>query len=422
MVSKIREIKAREILDSRGNPTVGVDLICDHGIFTASVPSGASKGKREAVELRDGGERYFGKGVLKAIRNINEIIGPKLRGKDVKNQKDLDNLLMLLDGTEDKSNLGANAVYPVSLAICRAGAKAKSLSLFQYISQLIGDFNKALLLPFPAFNIINGGMHAGNDLAFQEFMILPEAESFSENLRWASEICQKLKEILKEKYGKLATNVGDEGGFAPPLIISKEALELISKAIEDLGYQGRVKFIIDCAASHFFENGKYKLDGRKIGREELLNYYLELTEKFPILGFEDPFSEEDWEGFQKITKEIGKKNYIIGDDLLVTNPKRIIEAAKKDACNCLLVKINQIGTLTETIEAIRMARGFGWKMMVSHRSGETCDDFISDFAVGISANFIKAGSPARGERVTKYNRLLEIEEELRSATEFSKYR
>jgi len=422
MAFRIKKVRAREILDSRGNPTVKVDLICGHGIFSASAPSGASKGKREAVELRDGGERYFGKGVLKAVKNVNEIIGPKLIGKNPTEQKGLDNLMVELDGTENKSNLGANAVYPVSLAICRAGAKAKNLSLFQYISQLSGSFSKNLFLSFPAFNIINGGMHAGNDLAFQEFMILPETESFSENLRWASEVYQKLKEILKERYGKLATNVGDEGGFAPPLKFSRDALDLISKAIENLALQGKIKFIIDCAASHFFENGKYKLDGRKADREELLKYYLELTERFPILGFEDPFFEEDWEGFQKITKELGGKNYIIGDDLLVTNPKRIIEAAKKESCNCLLVKINQIGTLTEAIEAVKMARGFGWKIMVSHRSGETCDDFISDFAVGISANFIKAGAPARGERVAKYNRLLEIEEEIRSATEFSKYR
>jgi enolase len=417
MAFKIRNIKAREILDSRGNPTVEVDLICDHGVFSASTPSGASKGKREAIEMRDGGERYFGKGVLKAIRNIKEIIFPKLKGKSVLDQKGLDYLMRNLDGTENKSNLGVNAIYPLSLAICKAGAKAKNLPLFQYVSQLADNFPRILLLPFPAFNIINGGLHAGNELSFQEFMVLPENDLFSENLRLASEIYSQLKEILREKYGKSAINLGDEGGFAPPLKLSKEALDLILEAIEKLGYQGRVKIIIDCAASHFFEKGKYKVDGKIFNKDQLLEYYLELSEKYPIFAFEDPFSEDDFEGFEKIMEKLGKKILIIGDDLLVTNPKRMIEAEKKKAVNCALIKINQIGTISETIEAVKIAKGFGWKIMVSHRSGETNDDFISDFAVGISAEFIKAGAPARGERVAKYNRLLKIEEEIRSGTQ-----
>ena len=412
MAFKIKEIKAREILDSRGIPTVKVDLICDHGVFSASTPSGASKGKREAIELRDGGKRYFGKGVLKAIKNIKEILEPKLKGMDVRDQKKIDEIMVQLDGTENKSNLGENAIYPVSLAVCRAGAKAKKLPLFKYIFELIG-IPKVSFLPFPAFNILNGGLHAGNDLAIQEFMILSESESLAENLRWASEIYHQLKEILIKKYGKLATNLGDEGGFAPPLKLTKDALNLILESIKKLEYQGKIKIILDCAASHFFEKGKYKIDGKIFNCQELLNFYLELIEKYPIIGFEDPFSEDDFDGFQKMMEKVGKKIYIIGDDLLTTNKKRIIEAERKKAANCLLVKINQVGTLTEAIEAVKVARGFGWKIMVSHRSGETSDDFIADFAVGIGAEFIKAGAPARGERVAKYNRLLEIEEEIK---------
>ncbi|KPJ56944.1 enolase [Parcubacteria bacterium DG_74_2] len=414
MNSKIKKIKAREILDSRGNPTVEVKLETNLGVFRASVPSGASEGKYEALELRDGGKRYFGKGVLRAIKNVNEIIGPKLKGKDVKKQKEIDDLMKELDGTENKSRLGANSIYGVSLATCRAGAKAKNLPLFRYISQLIGNLSPNLALPFSSFNILNGGLHAGNDLDIQEFMVVPEAGSFSENLRLAAEIYHKLKEILKEKYGERAINVGDEGGFAPPLKFSKEALDLISQAIENLGYQGKIKLILDCAASQFFREGKYKLEGSFFTKGRLLKYYSDLIQKYPIIALEDPFSEEDWDAFQKITEKIGEKILIIGDDLLVTNPKRIMEAERKKACNGLLLKIDQIGTVSEAIKAAKLASQFGWKIMVSHRSGDTCDNFISDFAVGISTNFIKAGAPARGERVAKYNRLLEIEEEVRS--------
>lgn len=438
----IRKIKAREVLDSKGNPTVEVDLETDLGIFRASVPSGASKGKHEAVELRDGGKRYQGKGVLKAVRNINEIIGPKLKGKDPTKQKEIDGILINLDGKENKSHLGANAICGVSLAVCRAGAAAKNISLYKYISQLaflgvrLGS-DSSLTLPKPSFLLIEGGAHAGNDLDVQEFMIVParndsrsdsgrpQRTSFSESLRMGSEIYHQLKNILSKRYGKLATNLGDEGGFAPPLRIPEEAIELILKAAKDLNYEDKIKIILDVAASQFFESGKYTSGGisrsrskykMALGvftREGLMRYYLNLISKYPILGLEDPFSEDDWEGFQKITKEFGKKILIIGDDLLVTNPKRIRKAKEKEAVNSIILKINQIGTVSEVIEAARIAKDFGWKIMVSHRAGDTGDDFISDLAVGISADFIKAGAPVRGERVAKYNRLLRIEEELK---------
>lgn len=410
--SKIKTIKAREILDSRGNPTVEVDLITEQGLFRASVPSGASKGKYEAMELRDGGKRYQGQGVEKAVRNVNKIIAPKLKGKDVIRQKEIDNLMIKLDGTENKSKLGANAILPVSIAVCRAGAAAKNLSLYSYIAQLAENSSPLTELPSPAFNIINGGVHAGNELDFQEFMIVPQAKIFKKSLEIASEIYQELKNIIKEKYLGSAINLGDEGGFAPPVRAPEEALNLILEAAQNLGYQKKFKIILDVAASQFFIDEKYKLKIGVFTKEELLNYYLDLIEKYPIIGIEDPFAEEDWQGFRRITKTFGKKIIILGDDLLATNPKRIKEAHQKKACSGLILKPNQIGTVTETIEAAKLVSQYGWKIMVSHRSGETCDDFISDLAVGIGADFIKAGAPARGERVAKYNRLLRIEEML----------
>lgn len=412
MGDKIKKIKAREILDSRSWPTVEVELETSSFFVSASVPSGTSEGKYEALELRDGDKRYFGKGVLKAVQNINEIIGPKLEGKDVKKQKEIDDLMIELDGTENKSLLGANTIYGISLAVCRAGAKAQNLPLYKHIYGLSGNDLPHLNIPFPSFNILNGGSHAGNDLDIQEFMISPHTVSFSESLRCASEVYHRLKEILKKKYGELAANIGDEGGFAPPLKLTKEALDLISEAIETLGYQDKIKFNLDCAASQFFRKNEYSLENKFFSKEELLHYYFDLIQKYPITALEDPFAEDDWEGFQKITELIGGKILIIGDDLLVTNPKRIMEAKSKKACNGLLIKIDQIGTISEAIKAAKLAKSFGWKIMVSHRSGDTCDNFISDFAVGISADFIKAGAPARGERVAKYNRLLKIEEEL----------
>jgi len=421
---KIKSIKAREILDSRGNPTVEVVLITEQGLFQASVPSGASKGKYEARELRDGGKRFQGMGVQKAVNNVNKIIGPRLRGEEVTNQKKIDNLMIKLDGTKNKSKLGANAICGVSMAVCRAGAVAKNFPLYQYIAKLRGvrpgsDSGLTLSplspMPTPCFNVINGGLHAGNELDFQEFMILPQTKTFQKSLQIATEIYQELKKIIKEKYIDLAINLGDEGGFAPPVRAPEEAIELILKSAKNLGYQKKVKIILDVAASQFFVDGKYKIKFGVFTSEGFLRYYSNLIQKYPILGLEDPFSDDDWQGWQMLIENCKLKieNFlVIGDDLLATNPKRIKEAKEKDACNAAIIKPNQVGTITETIEAAKLAKSFGWKIMVSHRSGETNDDFISDLAVGIGADFIKAGAPARGERVAKYNRLLEIENEI----------
>ena len=412
--SKIKSIKAREILDSRGNPTVEVDLTTDFDIFRASVPSGVSKGKYEAVELRDGGKRYHGQGVLKAVRNVNEIIAPKLKGKEVTEQKKLDDLMIKLDGTENKLKLGANAILAVSLAVCRAGAVTKNIPLYQYITEICtGRARVNLTLPIPSILMIEGGAHAGNELDFQEFMILPQVKPFSKALQIASEIYQELKNIIKEKYIDLAINVGDEGGFAPPARVPEEALELILKAAKNLGYQNKIKIILDVAASQFYTDGKYKMRFGVFTSEGLLNYYSDLIQKYPVIGLEDPFSEEDWEGWKQITRKLGKKIRIIGDDLLATNSFRIKEAYTKSACNGLILKPNQVGTVSEAIESARLAKSYGWKVFVKQRGGETNDDFIADLAVGVGADGIMTGAPAKGERVAKYNRLLRIEEELK---------
>ena len=417
--SRINSLRGREILDSRGNPTVEVDLTTGLGIFRASAPSGASKGKYEAVELRDGGERYQGMGVMAAVNNVNKIIAPELKGKDVKNQKEIDKLMVKLDGTKNKSKLGANAICGVSMAVCRAGAVAKNTSLYKHISEVpssksqVPSFN----LPKPGFNVINGGVHAGNDLDFQEFMIVPQMESFSENLRIGAEIYQTLKKILSKKFGSFTTNLGDEGGFTPPVRSPEQTIGLILEAAKKLNYEKKVKIILDVASSQFFIDGKYKTKIGVFTSEGLTRYYLDLIKKYPIVGLEDPFSEDDWQGWQMLMSNIkGQKSkvLIIGDDLTVTNPERIKMAKEKSLCNGMIVKINQIGTVSETIEAVKLAKSYNWKIMVSHRSGETNDDFIADFAVGLGADFIKSGAPARGERVAKYNRLLKIEEELKN--------
>jgi len=414
-MKKIKKIKAREILDSRGNPTVEVELETDFGKFFASVPSGASKGKYEAVELRDGEKRYFGKGVKKAIKNVNEIISKKLRGFDVTKQRKIDQALIELDGTENKSKLGANAICPVSLAVCKAGAQAKNLPLYKYIRELYNLQLTTYSLPRPSFNIINGGAHAGNDLDFQEFMVCPKGKNFAENLRIGVEIYQKLKEIIAKKYGKLATNLGDEGGFAPPIEDPEVAIKLILETAKSLNYQDKISIILDVAASQFFDRKKYKTKIGNFSGKELASFYLKLIKKYPIEAIEDPFSQDDftsWKNFSLQLIAYSLQLTVIGDDLTVTNPKRIKIAKEKGLCNGIIVKINQIGTVTEAIEAAKLAKSFGWKIMVSHRSGETTDDFVSDFAVGILADFIKSGAPARGERVVKYNRLLKIEEGL----------
>lgn len=418
--SKIKSIKAREILDSRGNPTVEVDLTTDLGIFQSSVPSGVSTGKYEAVELRDGGKRYQGKGVLKAVRNVNKIIAPKLKGKDPTRQKEIDNLMKKLDGTKNKSRLGANAILAVSMAVCRAAAQAQNLPLWKYISQISGT--KKPVLPRISVLMIEGGAHAGNELDFQEFMIVPPTRPkggyppFSKSLQIATEIYHELKKLIKEKYIDLGINVGYEGGFAPPIRAPEEALNLILEAAKNLNYQNNIKIILDVAASQFFQEGRYKMKIGEFSRDRLFNYYSDLIQKYPILGLEDPFAEEDWEGFQMLTQRFGKRIYIIGDDLLVTNTNRIKKAITKKACNGLLLKLNQIGTVSEAIEAAKYAAENGWLVMVSQRGGETCDSFYADFCVGLGAGWIKTGAPARGERVAKYNRLLKIEEDYNPPT------
>lgn len=395
-MSKIKEIIAREIKDSRGNPTIEVELaLSDSRRVVASVPSGASTGKNEALELRDAD----GKGVLQAIKNVNEIIAPKLKGKDVLNQKAIDDLLVNLDGTKNKSKLGANAILGVSMAVCRAGAAAKKTPLYKYISDLSGQKPK---IPLAMFNVIEGGRHAKNGLAIQEFILVPQKKTFAENLVLCNKIFQNLKDNFKD------AELGDEGGFAPQISKTEQALFALKGAAE----AGEYKIALDAAASEFYEDGKYKIDGRELTRTELLEFYEELVKNFPIISIEDPFAEEDWQGFQSIVRQMGKKIIIVGDDLTTTNIERIKEAHNKLACNGVILKLNQIGTVSETIEAGNLARSFGWKTIVSHRSGETMDDFIADLSVGIGADFIKAGSPAKPERMVKYSRLLEIEQEL----------
>jgi len=409
---KIKSIKAREILDSKGNPTVEVDLITDSGVFQASVPSGVSKGKYEAVELRDGGTRYGGKGVLNAVSNINEIIAPKLIGKEVTEQKAIDESMKELDGTENKSKLGANAILAVSMANCRAGAQAEGLSLWRYVAKISGIKNP--ILPTPCLLSIEGGLHAGNKLDFQEFMIAPEADSYKARLRKGVEVYHMLSSILKQKYGESATNVGVEGGFAAPLEKTEEALDLIMDAISRADYKNEIKIVLDAAASSFYKDDVYQFEGNILRRNQLLDFYQKILGKYPIESIEDPFNEEDSEGFKEMTERFGKNVVIIGDDLLVTNLERIKEALKEKLCNGLLLKLNQIGTVTEAIEAGKYAMKNGWRVMVSHRGGETCDSFLADLAVGIGCGWVKSGAPARGERVAKYNRLLEIEEEINS--------
>ena len=408
---KIKNIQAREILDSRGNPTIEVDCLTENGLSVSSVPSGASTGSNEAFELRDGGTRFGGKGVLKAISNINEIIAPNLIGLDCLDQKGIDKLMIDLDKTENKHNLGGNAIVGVSMAVCKAGASAKGLHLYEYIAELAD--NKEIRLPRPSFNILNGGAHADNNLDFQEFMIVPQAKTFRENLRMGSEIYFQLKKILKETYPDSPLGVGDEGGFAPMIELPEIALSLITKAIEGSNYTNQVKIILDVATTQFYspeKGGYYSFKMGFFSSSDLLKYYSDLVEKYPIIGLEDPFAENDWINFQKINQRMGDKIMIIGDDLLVSNPKLIKEAEEKKACNAMIIKINQIGTVSEIIEASKMAKENHWKTIVSHRSGETIDSFISDLAVGLSANYIKSGAPNRGERLAKYNRLCRIED------------
>jgi len=419
-MANITKVHAREILDSRGNPTVEVEVTTPKGVFRAAVPSGASTGIYEALELRDKDPaRFLGKGVLKAIENVNKVIGPSLIEKrmDVTDQKGIDNHMLNLDGTDNKSKLGANAILGVSLAVCKAGAAHSGVPLYKHIAKLAGK--DKVVLPVPAFNVINGGSHAGNKLAMQEFMVLPTGAScFSEAIRMGAEVYHSLKSIIKKSYGIDACNVGDEGGFAPNIQDNKEGLLLLTQAIEKAGYTGKIKIGMDVAASEFFKDGKYDLDfknpksdpAKHISAQELTSMYRDFIAGFPIVSIEDAFDQDDWDAWTGLNSQTDIQ--IVGDDLTVTNPKRIKTAIEKKACNCLLLKVNQIGSVTESIEACNLAQANGWGVMVSHRSGETEDTFIADLVVGLCTGQIKTGAPCRSERLAKYNQLLRIEEEL----------
>jgi len=400
----ITNIRAREILDSRGNPTIEVDVVTEGGIVgSTAVPSGASTGIYEALELRDGGKRYGGKGVTRAIDTVVKIIQPKVKGMDVRQQKEIDSVMIGMDGTDNKSNLGGNSMLGVSLACARAAAASDNLYLYECIDK------NAALLPIPFFNVINGGKHAGNQLDFQEFMIAPVgAKNFREALRMGAEVYQTLKGQLLKAYGKNAINVGDEGGFAPPIKTPGEALSILSDAIEGTDYTKEVKIGLDVASSTFYKDGIYTISGTEYKTEKLIEFYRKLAAAYPIISIEDPLQEEDFEGFVKATKLIPTQ--VVGDDLFVTNVKRLAKGIEMGACNALLWKVNQIGTLTEALEAANMAKKNKYGVMASHRSGDTEDPWVADLAVGIGCGQIKSGAPARGERTSKYNQLLRIEE------------
>jgi enolase len=405
---EIIDIKAREVLDSRGNPTIETEIITGEGYGSAIVPSGASTGKNEALELRDKNQRYGGKGVLNAVRNVNETITPLLIGMDIRKQREIDRIMIEEDGTENKSNLGANSILSVSLAAARCAADTLNLPLYQYIGGL-----NTYVLPVPMMNVINGGEHAGNELDFQEFMIMPVgAKSFSEALRICAEIYHHMKKIIAKKYGKSSTNVGDEGGYAPPMKEISEPLEVIMSTIEELSYKDSVKIALDTASSTFYDEKSkmYNAMGKKMDSGELIDLFADVSSKYPIVSIEDPMAEDDFDGFVEITRKLGKKIQIVGDDIFVTNKNILSTGIKKGACNSLLLKVNQIGSLTEAIDTASMAYRNGYSVVVSHRSGETEDTMIADLAVGISSGQIKTGAPSRSERCAKYNRLLRIEE------------
>lgn len=411
-MAKIKEIKAREILDSRGNPTVEVDVILDTGILArAAVPSGASTGSREAVELRDGDKsRYLGKGVLKAVGNVNKIIAPELIGKDPREQEEIDNLMINLDGTENKAKLGANAILGVSLAVAKAAAQEEKKPIYKYLG---GE--EARRLPVPFFNILNGGKHADNNVDIQEFMIAPVgAPSFREALRYASETYHNLKAVLKSK--GLNTGVGDEGGFAPNLDSNEEALDVIVDAIKKAGYRPKedIALVLDPASSEFYQDGKYVLraDNSKLSSQEMIKFYANLISEYPIICIEDALAENDWEGWKILTQELGQKIQLTGDDIFVTNSKILARGIKEGIGNSVLIKLNQIGTLTETLQTVDLAKKSNYTCVFSHRSGETEDSFLADITVATNAGQLKSGAPARSERLAKYNQLLRIEEQL----------
>ena len=412
----IESISAREILDSRGNPTVEVEIELDDGTQArAAVPSGASTGAFEAAELRDGGTRYLGKGVESAIAFLNNEIAPEIIGFDAQDQRLIDNAMIELDGTKNKSRIGANSILGASLAVARASAQSLDLSLFRYL----GGPN-AHLLPVPMMNILNGGAHADTNVDIQEFMIAPiGAPTFRESLRWGAEIYHALKAVLKKR--GLATSVGDEGGFAPNLDSNRAALDLILEAITAAGFKPgkEIALAMDVAATEFHENGKYNFEGALKSSDEMITYYTSLVDAYPIVSIEDPLNEEDWAGWGAMTSALGSRIQIVGDDLFVTNPERLARGIASNTANALLVKVNQIGTLTETIDAVEMAHRANYRTMMSHRSGETEDTTIADLAVALNCGQIKTGAPARTERVAKYNQLLRIEEELQDGARFA---
>ncbi len=416
---KIKNIEAYEVIDSRGNPTVECELTLENGIKArAIVPSGASTGEREALELRDGGNRYHGKGVLKAVNNVNKIIAKALIGKDVSKQRDLDNIMLKLDGTEFKTNLGANAILSVSLAIAKANALNKNIPLYK-------SLGNGTTLPVPMMNVINGGAHADSNVDFQEYMIMPVgAKTFSDAIRMASETFMELKKVLKTMH--YPTAVGDEGGFAPNFKNNEQPLEAIITAIKNAGYEPKkdIAIALDVAASEFYnpKTKKYDLSKSKGGSlttEQMIDWYSELIKKYPIISIEDPLSENDWTGWAKITKKLGKKIQLVGDDVFVTNPKILEEGIKKGVANAILIKLNQIGTLSETLDTIKLAKDNGYNTIISHRSGESEDTFIADLAVAVDAGQIKSGSISRTDRVAKYNQLIRIERNLKKKAKFN---
>ncbi len=416
---KIKKIEAYEVIDSRGNPTVECEVTLENGIYaTAIVPSGASTGEREALELRDGGTRYHGKGVLKAVSNVNNVIAKALIGKDVSKQSEIDEIMIKLDGTEYKTNLGANAILSVSLAVAKANALNKNMPLFK-------SLGKGTTLPMPMLNVINGGAHADSNVDFQEYMIVPiGAKSFDDAIRMASETFMELKKVLKSM--KYSTAVGDEGGFAPNFKNNEQPLDAIISAVKNAGYTPKqdIAIALDVASSEFYDEKtkKYELKKSKGGSlttEQMIEWYSSLIEKYPIISIEDPLSENDWDGWVKITKKLGKKIQLVGDDLFVTNAKILKEGIKKHVANAILIKLNQIGTLTETLQTIKLAKENGYKTIISHRSGESEDTFIADLAVAVDAGQIKTGSISRTDRVAKYNQLIRIERKLKKKAKFN---
>lgn len=412
---KIKTISAREVLDSRGNPTVEAKVVLENGVFgVAKVPSGASTGTHEALELRDGGKRYGGKGVLKAVKNVLTLIAPAIKGKDVTKIREIDARMLELDGTKNKANLGANAILAVSLAAARAGAAAMNIPLYQYIRYVYKIPEKGYRMPVLGMNIINGGRHADNGLSIQEFMIIPRHKLLRERVRMGSQIFHALANLLSQK--GYSTAVGDEGGFAPQILNNERGLQLIMEAIKSAGWEpGKHVYLgLDVAASEFFRHGSYYFVGPKQGwrADKMISTLVQWSKKYPLLSIEDGLAEDDWENWQKLTKELGRKVTLVGDDLFVTNVERIKKGIEMKVANCVLIKVNQIGTLSETIAAILLARKHGYQIFISHRSGETADTFIADLAVAVNAEFVKTGSMSRSERVEKYNRLMEIENEL----------